>query len=112
MARDVVILEPEKRLYPVQNMPTTEAAIHSTALADLYVVIGDGNGTGGRTLRIYHKPLIPWIWFGVAIMVLGGMVSLSDRRLRVGAPRRRKQALAAEKSGAPSGGWDLRLRPP
>jgi cytochrome c-type biogenesis protein CcmF len=111
--RDVVILEPEKRLYPVQNMPTTEAAIHSTALADLYVVIGDSNGAGGRTLRIYHKPLIPWIWLGVAFMVLGGMVSLSDRRLRVGAPRRHqrpagssagqpKEARATEGPGAPA----------
>ena len=93
--RQIAVLSPEKRLYPVQNMPTTEAAIRTTGLADLYVVLGDSDGAGGWTVRIYHEPLVPWIWAGSLIMVLGGLVSLGDRRLRVGAPaRRRKPALA------------------
>ncbi len=90
--RLVARLTPEKRLYPVQNMPTTEAGIHTTGLADLYTVIGDSDGKGGWTVRIFHEPLLPWIWAGALIMVLGGMVSLSDRRLRVGAPTRRRKA--------------------
>ena len=85
------ILEPEKRSYFVQNNQTTEAAIYSTGLADLYVVIGDHVKDQGITVRLYHKPLVPWIWFGVALMVVGGLVSLSDRRLRVGAPARKGQ---------------------
>ncbi len=88
----VAVLEPEKRLYPVQNMPTTEAAIHTTGMADLYVVIGDANQEGGRTVRVYNEPFVPWIWFGCLTMMLGGLVSLSDRRLRVGAPVRRRPA--------------------
>jgi cytochrome c-type biogenesis protein CcmF len=91
----VALLDPEKRLYPVRAMPTTEAAIHSTAMADLYVVIGDSDGQGGWTVRIFHEPLVPWIWAGALIMVLGGLISLSDRRLRVGAPTRRRKAPAA-----------------
>ena len=86
----VAVLEPEQRLYPVQNMPTTEAAIRSTPMADLYVVVGEANSAGARTVRIYHEPMVPWLWLGALVMVLGGVVSLSDRRLRVGAPRRAK----------------------
>lgn len=85
------VLEPEKRSYFVQNIQTTEAAIYSTGLADLYVVIGDRDTKNGITVRLYHKPLIPWIWLGVAFMVVGGLTSLSDRRLRIGAPARKGQ---------------------
>ncbi len=88
-AEPVAELTPEKRFYPVQQMPTTEAAIHTTGVSDLYAVIGDSDGQGGWTVRIYHEPLVPWLWGGALLMVLGGCVSLSDRRLRVGAPRRR-----------------------
>ena len=92
--REVARLYPEKRVYSVQQMPTTEAAIHTTWMADLYTVIGDADGEGGWSTRIYHNPLVPWMWIGALIMVLGGGVSLSDRRLRVGAPARRRRAAA------------------
>ncbi len=96
--RPYVVLRPEKRLYPVQNMPTTEAAIHTTGLRDLYAVIGDPDGAGGWTVRIYHEPLVPWIWIGCLVMVLGGAVSLSDRRLRIGAPTRRARRATMAKA--------------
>jgi cytochrome c-type biogenesis protein CcmF len=82
----VADLYPERRQYFVQPMPTTEAAIRSSFLADLYAVIGEPDASGGWTVRIYHEPLVPWIWFGALVMVLGGLTSLSDRRYRVGAP--------------------------
>ncbi|MCH8925997.1 MAG: heme lyase CcmF/NrfE family subunit, partial [Proteobacteria bacterium] len=72
----VARLEPEKRLYQVKRMPTTEAAIHTTPMADLYTVIGDADGRGGWTVRIFHEPMVPWIWAGALIMVLGGAISL------------------------------------
>jgi cytochrome c-type biogenesis protein CcmF len=81
-------LYPERRQYLVQPMPTTEAAIRSTPFADLYAVIGEPDGKGGWTVRIYHEPLVAWIWFGALTMVAGGLTSLSDRRYRVGAPVR------------------------
>ncbi len=90
--RPVAHLHPDKRFYPLKQMPTTEAAIHTTWMADLYAVIGEPDGAGGWSTRIYHNPLVPWIWFGTVVMVLGGAVSLSDRRLRVGAPVRRAPA--------------------
>ncbi len=94
----VATLFPEKRFYPVEGRQTTEAAIHTTWLADLYAVVGDADGTGGWTTRLYHNPLVPWIWIGVLVMVLGGGVSLTDRRHRVGAPARarRRASTAAQ----------------
>ncbi len=93
--RTVTVLTPEKRLYDVQRSQTTEAGIHTTVLADLYTAIGDADGQGGWTVRIYHQPLVPWIWAGALIMVAGGAISLTDRRLRVGAPTRRRKPAPA-----------------
>jgi len=86
--RGVATLVAEKRFYPVQRRNTTEAAIHTTWLSDLYAVIGDAKGKDSFAVRLYHNPLVPWIWLGAMIMFVGGGVSLSDRRHRIGAPRR------------------------
>lgn len=89
--KPVATLEAEKRRYPVEKRETTEAAIHPTFWGDLYVVIGDQKNTdGAHVTRIYFNPMIGWLWAGVAVMVIGGAVSLSDRRHRVGAPSRRR----------------------
>jgi cytochrome c-type biogenesis protein CcmF len=96
----IAVMFPEKRVYAVRAMPTTEAAIRTTLLADLYAVIGDADGQGGWTVRVYYEPLVPWIWVGCLVMVAGGLTSLSDRRLRVGAPHRRDAARAGSRPAA------------
>jgi cytochrome c-type biogenesis protein CcmF len=83
--RELYTLQPEKRFYPVANMPTTEAAISNGIIRDVYVVIGDPQANGGWAVRTYDKPFANWIWGGCILMALGGLLSLSDRRLRVGA---------------------------
>ncbi|WP_293572863.1 heme lyase CcmF/NrfE family subunit [Phaeobacter sp.] len=93
----IAVLNPEKRDYPVAQMPTTEAAIDYRFLRDLYVVIGDQQSNGGWTVRTYIKPLANWIWLGSALMALGGFLSLSDRRFRVAAGARRRPS-----SGVPA----------
>jgi cytochrome c-type biogenesis protein CcmF len=90
----VATLLPERRIYGVQKRQTTEAAIHTTFFADIYTVIGDQDGAGW-TIRLYHNPLAPWIWIGAIFCVLGGLVSLTDRRHRVGAPMRQRKLVAA-----------------
>ena len=75
--------------------------IYTNLVSDLYAVLGDEHGTGAaRTvvLRLHRNPLAPWIWLGGLVMALGGALSLSDRRVRVGAPRRARlpAALPAE----------------
>ncbi len=93
--REIAVLRPEKRVYPVQGMPTTEAAIQSSALRDLYLVIGDPQDNGGWAVRTFIKPFTAWIWTGILIMSLGGLVSLSDRRYRVAAGAARRGRAAA-----------------
>ncbi|MEM8742642.1 MAG: cytochrome c-type biogenesis CcmF C-terminal domain-containing protein, partial [Pseudomonadota bacterium] len=79
----------EKRNYVVQRMPTTEAAIDSGLTRDIYIVLGDRQLRGGWAVRTYIKPFANWIWIGALVMSLGGLISLTDRRYRVGAPARR-----------------------
>jgi cytochrome c-type biogenesis protein CcmF len=86
----VALLHPEKRVYPVQAMPTTEAAIQNGIFRDIYLVIGDPQQDGGWAVRSYIKPFANWIWLGCALMALGGFISLSDRRYRVAAGARRR----------------------
>ena len=82
-----ITLEPEKREYQTRTMVTTEAAIYSTFFGDLYAVVGDlDKNSGGYITRIYFNPLVPWMWAGAILMVLGAAISLTDRRHRVGAP--------------------------
>jgi cytochrome c-type biogenesis protein CcmF len=92
--RTIAVLTPEKRSYPAERSGTTEAAIHTTFMADVYAVLGDADGKGGWATRLYHNPLVPWIWAGAILMAVGGCVSLSDRRLRVGAPKRASRRAA------------------
>ena len=94
----VTTLFPERRSYALAQMTTTEAAIHNTLAGDLFATIAEPDrtvGSSGRwTLRILFEPLVNFIWLGAALLVLGAGFSLSDRRLRVGAPRRAARASA------------------
>ena len=94
--RQIAELAPQSRRYPNPPMQTTEAAIQTGFEGDLYAVIGEPVGDGAWSTRLYFKPLVHWIWGGALIMVLGGALSLSDRRHRVGAPvRHRAPAMQA-----------------
>src|SRR6185312_9241329 len=84
----VAVVHPERRFFPLQQQTTGETAIRTNLLADLYVALGDTDKAGNWTVRAYWKPLVPWIWIGAVIMAFGGVVSLSDRRWRVGAAAR------------------------
>ncbi len=89
---EVARLYPEKRVYPVAQMPTTEAAIANGVLRDIYLVIGDPQDGGGWAVRTHIKPFANWIWAGAIIMAMGGVFSLTDRRYRVAAGARRRRA--------------------
>jgi cytochrome c-type biogenesis protein CcmF len=81
-------LTPERRLFTVQQRQLAETSIHTNLLRDIYATLGEGDAGKGWTVRLYWNPLAPWIWLGAGLCALGGFVSLSDRRLRIGAPRR------------------------
>lgn len=76
-------LEPEKRFYIVQQMPMTEAGIHTTLTRDLFVAMGEPLDDGAWAVRLYYKPFVVWIWGGAFIMCFGGILSISDRRYRI-----------------------------
>ncbi len=95
---EVFKLDPAKRLFTARQMPTTEASIKTHGFSQLYVTLGDETADGGMVVRMWDKPLVTLIWLGSLVMMAGGVLSLSDRRLRVGAPKpaRTPQMVAAE----------------
>ncbi len=94
----VAVMEPTKRQFAARQTETTEAAIATFGASQLYVSLGDIAPDKAVVVRIYWKPLVTFIWLGAVVMALGGILSLSDRRLRVGAPRpaRKQAAVPAE----------------
>jgi cytochrome c-type biogenesis protein CcmF len=89
-------MEPAKRVFPTRGTTTTEAALMTRGVSQLYLSLGDSNSDGSVVVRLYHKPLVLLIWLGPVIMVLGGLLSVSDRRLRVGAPKPARGRAAAQ----------------
>jgi cytochrome c-type biogenesis protein CcmF len=77
------VLEPEKRLYTVTNMPMSEAGISPHLIHDLYASLGEPLDGGAWSVRIYHKPMVEWIWFGCLMMAFGGLLAMSDKRYRL-----------------------------
>jgi cytochrome c-type biogenesis protein CcmF len=86
----VTVMHPEKRMYLVQRMPMTEAAIDTSIFRDLYVSLGEPVDDSAWIVRVQHKPLVVWIWAGCLLMALGGLLAASDRRYRI--PSREKLA--------------------
>jgi cytochrome c-type biogenesis protein CcmF len=86
-ATTIGTMTPSKRTFASRNMTTTEAALMTRGVSQLYLSLGDVNDDGSIAVRLYYKPLVLLIWLGAVVMMLGGALSLSDRRLRVGAPK-------------------------
>jgi cytochrome c-type biogenesis protein CcmF len=90
----VAVMEPSKRAFAARSMTTNEAALLTRGTGQLYLSLGDAEPNGAIAIRLYYKPLVMLIWLGAVIMMLGGGLSLSDRRLRVGAPKPAKKPAA------------------
>jgi cytochrome c-type biogenesis protein CcmF len=89
-------MEPSRRTFPARNMATTEAALMTRGVSQLYLSLGDPNPDGSVAVRLYFKPQVLMIWLGALIMFAGGALSLSDRRLRVGAPKAARASVAVQ----------------
>jgi cytochrome c-type biogenesis protein CcmF len=92
----VGVLEPSKRSFSSRDTSTTEAALMTRGFSQFYLSLGDPKSDGSIAVRLYHKPLVLLIWLGAVVMMLGGALSLSDRRLRVGAPKPAKSKTALQ----------------
>jgi cytochrome c-type biogenesis protein CcmF len=99
--RTVAMLFPERRLYTVQNMAMSEAAIDAGVFRHLYVALSDAVGPASWIVRVHYKPFVSWIWGGCLLMALGGILAASDRRYRLAA---RKQETAPSLAPRPRRG--------
>jgi cytochrome c-type biogenesis protein CcmF len=90
----VATMKPEKRLFSVQQMPMTEAAINRGFTRDLYVSLGEKTSDNVWIVRVQHKPFVSWIWAGCLIIAFGGFLAASDRRYRI-ASRKKKGGASA-----------------
>ncbi|UUP18934.1 heme lyase CcmF/NrfE family subunit [Nitratireductor thuwali] len=97
--REIGEIVSSKRFYTARGMPTTEAGIETLLLSQLYVSIGDATSAGGLVVRVWWKPMVTLIWLGALVMMIGGTVSLLDRRLRIGAPKASPKRLATAGEG-------------
>ncbi len=100
--REVMTMNPEKRVYTVQTMPMTEAAIDTGVWRDLYVSLGEPVSNGAWSVRVYHKPFVAWLWTGSILMALGGVLAMSDRRYRM-LSRKKSKVKTVAKAESESG---------
>ena len=90
------VMQPEKRSFTASQNVTSETAIDRSVWRDLYLALGDEVEGGAWTVRVYHKPLVNWIWGGALLMALGGAFAVSDRRYAL-AKKQAKQAVEKPK---------------
>ena len=86
------VMNAEHRFYPLQQQQTNQTGIRTNLISNTYIALGDADNNGGWTVRLYYHPMAPWLWIGGFMMALGGFISLSDRRLRVGIAQKAKPA--------------------
>jgi len=84
----IALMQPEKRAFTASQSVTSETAIDRSIWRDLYLSLGEQVGNGAWTVRVYHKPLVNWIWGGALLMAFGGAFAVADRRYW---PEMRKQ---------------------
>jgi cytochrome c-type biogenesis protein CcmF len=102
LGEDIGVMEPAKRTFPSRGSGTTESALMTRGFSQLYLSLGELKPDGSLAVRLYYKPLVLLIWLGAVVMVVGGALSLSDRRLRVGAPKPAKAKDKAKVALAPA----------
>ena len=90
----LTVLHPEKRAYASGGQVMTEAAIDPGFTRDLYVAMGEPLGGGSWALRVHVKPFVRWIWGGALLMMLGGLVTATDRRFTRNEHRKTAEASA------------------
>src|SRR5438105_849296 len=98
----VALMHPEKRSFTASQNVTTETAIDRSIFRDLYLALGDEVEGGAWTVRVYHKPLVNWIWAGEQLMALGGAFAISDRRYALAARKSAEEIKAAKSKAIPA----------
>jgi cytochrome c-type biogenesis protein CcmF len=92
----VAVMHPEKRAFTVSGNATSETAIDRSVWRDLYLSLGDEVPGGGWTVRVYHKPLVNWIWGGALLMAIGGGFAVTDRRYALASRQQTSETLTGK----------------
>ena len=71
---------PKRDFYPSFNMASTQAAIRSTPVEDLYIIPGELLEDGRALFRIFVNPLVMWMWVAGPLLILGVLVALWPQR--------------------------------
>jgi cytochrome c-type biogenesis protein CcmF len=90
------VMHPEKRAFSASQNVTSETAIDRSIWRDLYLSLGDEVEGGAWTVRVYHKPLVNWIWGGALLMAIGGGLAVTDRRYALATKQAREKAARVE----------------
>ena len=90
------IMHPEKRAFTAAQNVTSETAIDRGIWRDLYLSLGDEVDGGAWTVRVYHKPLVNWIWGGALLMAIGGGFAVTDRRYALAMKQAKQTAAKSE----------------
>jgi cytochrome c-type biogenesis protein CcmF len=88
--KHIALMQPEKRVFTVQNMPMTEAAIDRGITRDLYIALGEPVNPTTWIVRVQHKPFVAWIWAGCLIIAFGGLLAALDKRYRLKQQKRQE----------------------
>ena len=99
--RVVARIAPAKRVFAARRQTVAEAGIVTLGLGQVYVSLGDQHADGTIDARMFWKPLVSLIWCGALVMALGGLLSLSDRRLRIGLAVRGSRAAGSPPPARP-----------
>jgi cytochrome c-type biogenesis protein CcmF len=97
--RSLTTLYPEKRLYFAQNQPTTEVALRTSWLEDLYIILAGFEPSRTATFKVFVNPMVAWIWAGGLVMVLGTLVAIWPERRAADVARRRRMRATVEVAG-------------
>ncbi|HEX6303904.1 MAG TPA: heme lyase CcmF/NrfE family subunit [Anaerolineales bacterium] len=70
-------LHPRRDYYYESQQPMTIPGVRSTWEEDFYVLLVDWQpiSSQGATFKIYHNPLVNWLWLGGIIFILGTLVA-------------------------------------
>jgi cytochrome c-type biogenesis protein CcmF len=80
-------VEPRMNYYHVSDQPVPTPDVRSSIRGDLYVNLSAFEPNGANaTVKVIVEPLVPWIWFGGFVIVLGAVIGMFHRGRRTTIP--------------------------
>ena len=76
LTKEERVLKPEIRIYDNPQTLTYEASIQTNFIRDYYLTMSNIDRSDYYNIKFQKKPLMIWIWISVAMLSLGGFLSL------------------------------------